>query len=308
MAPLFINETNSSSSSGSLTLEQLEDFIGDPGVLHATALLLGIVAIVWGKKFPQLLAVVAATSLGLWVALMVQNRQHFDEPVFGVMKLPDGVWLPIIAGMLAAVAAAALTYFTWRAALILLTAGIIMLVAVALCRLFEVSPERMFKLGASFLSAYRIVGAVVLILAIFTSVLLVRRFNDQMVSFASANLGTLLLLSGLSYFAQLVGAEAPFSLLDDLARIMSEVRGGRCKLWESTDNSGLRGCDCQEQCRTEIVAWMASTLAVLIGRYVIYRYRSDKKPKDEEERASLAANPELPASETPDPALIGKKA
>merc|ERR1719507_2946331 len=104
---------------------------------------------------------------------MVQNRQHFDEPAFGLVTLPDGIWLPIITGMMAAVAAAALTYFTWRAALVLLTAGIITLVAVALCRLFDVSPERIFKLGASLLSAYRVVGAVVLILAIFVSVLLV---------------------------------------------------------------------------------------------------------------------------------------
>jgi len=303
-----MNETNSSSTEAWLTLEKLEDFVGDPGVVHAAALLLGLAAILFGRRFPQLLAAVAATSLGLWVALLVQNRQHFDEPAFGIVKLPHGVWLPVVAGMLAAICAAALTYFTWRAALVLLTAGIIVLVAVATCRLFDVSPERIFRMGASLLSAYRIVGAVVLILAIFTSVLLVRRFNEHMVSFASANLGTLLLLSGISYFAQRNGTDAPFSLLDDLARIMSEVRGGRCKLWEAGDqeNSGLRGCDCNEQCRVEIIAWMASSITVLTGRYMIWRFNRDNKKKDEDERAPLADNPEIPTSEAPEPALIGK--
>jgi hypothetical protein len=174
-----------------------------------------------------------------------------------------------------------------------------------------------------------------LIVAIIGSVLLVRRFHKGMVSFASANMGTLLLLSGVSYFSQKAGAEAPFSLLDDLARILSEVRGGRCHLWEASaegqaaeqlnrlleqlreagDDPGLRGCDCEEQCRTEIVAWMASTVTVIAGRYLLSRLdrkrkdrNSQKKLEKKEEKEPLAKSPASQADASPEACVIGNRA
>lgn len=300
------------------TAEQLDHFLGDPDVLHAAALVMGIAAIGLGKRLPQLLAAVSATTLGIYVGLVVQNRQHFDEPVFGSVDLPDGVWLPIVAGVVAGAVAGGLAFLTWRVALVFLTGGVVLLLALAICRLFNVPPDRIFRIGASLLSAYRVVGAIMLIVAIIGSVFLVRRFHKGMVSFASANLGTLLLLSGVSYFAQKVGSEAPFSLLDDLARILSEVRGGRCHLWEASADAqadgeagadpGLHGCDCAEQCRTEILAWIASTITVLAGRRLLSRQERRRKEKKKEEKEPLARSPAAHTDASPEASVIGSRA
>jgi len=302
------------------TVEQLDHFLGDPDVLHGVALVMGIAAIGLGKRLPQMLAAVSATTLGLYVGLVVQNRQQFSEPVFGTVEIPEGVWVPIVAGVVAGAAAASLAYLTWRVALVLLTGSIVMLLGLAVCRILNVPPERIFTVGVSLLSAYRVVGAIVLIVAIIGSVLLVRRFHKGMVSFASANLGTLLLLSGVSYFSQKAGAEAPFSLLDDLARILSEVRGGRCHLWEASregqeagDDPGLHGCDCEEQCRTEIAAWIASTATVLAGRYILSWYgrkrkdRRSQKKSEKEEKEPLAKSPACQTDASPEAYVIGKR-
>lgn len=295
---------NSTNATNWLTREEVEHFLGDPDVLHALALGLGLAAIMQpGKKLPHILASVAAISFGLWVALVVQDRQTFNEPLWGSVILPDGIWVPILAGLTGAAAAIALSFFAWKLALVLLTSGLLMMIALAICRLFEVSPERAFQIGASLLSAYRITGAVILVAAILVSVVLVRKFHKHMVSFASATLGTLLLLSGVSYFCQREGVEAPFSLLDDLARIISEVRGGRCQLWEPPEgegnapaveplveappadgDDGLKGCDCEGQCQAEILAWLASTVTVIVGRWLLRRQHKGwgKVPNKEE--------------------------
>ena len=62
-----------------VTREGVEHFLGDPDVLHATSLLLGIVAIVFAKRLPMLLAAVASTSLGLWVGLVVQDLRKVES-------------------------------------------------------------------------------------------------------------------------------------------------------------------------------------------------------------------------------------
>lgn len=285
------------------TREEVEHFLGDPNVLHAVALALGVAAIAFGRRLPQLLAGVSSVSLGLWVGLVVQDRQVFDQPLLGSIEVPDGAWFPIVTGLLTAIAAGVLGLFAWRVALVLLTAGLFTMIALAICRLANASPEKMLQVAGSLLSAYRVVGAVVLAATILVSALLVRRFHKGMIAFSSAHLGTLLLLSGVSHFAQVAGAsEAPFSLLDDFARIMAEVRGGRCHLWsgEGPDAapSGLQGCDCGEQCRSEILAWLASSMTVLCGRFLMNRYqkRSKRQKPSEEEKAPLAdsaASPEV---------------
>jgi len=257
----------------------------------------------------MLLAGVSSVSLGLWVGLVVQDRQAFDQPLVGNISLPEGAWFPVIAGLATAIAAGVLGLMAWRIALVLLTAGLFTMIAVAICRLANASPEKMLQVAGALLSAYRVVGAVVLCVMILLSALLVKRFHKAMIAFSSAHLGTLLVLSGVSHFAQVAGAsEAPFSLLDDFARIMAEVRGGRCHLWSgeapSTLTSGLQGCDCGEQCRTEILAWLASSWTVLCGRCVMNqcKKRSGKRGQkpSEEEKAPLAES-------TAKPEVIGAK-
>jgi len=185
--------------------------------------------------------------------------------------------------------------------------------ALAICRLAKVSPEYIMKVGSSLLSMYRLIGAIVLVVTTLASILLVRRFHKAMVSFTSAHLGTLLLLSGFSYFAQRVGAaEAPFSLLDDMARIIAEVRHGRCHIWEDIEematnatksvlkvpitkesaaqNAALVKCDCGEECRTEIIAWLVSSWFVVIVHVVRRRMAKMKGPlPTDEEKMSLTS-------------------
>jgi len=293
--------------------EEVEHFLGDPDVDHAAALVLGAIAIVYGRRLPMLLAGVASISLGLWTALVVHDRQAFNQPLFNDVTLPEGDWVPIVAGLLAGAAAAALCKVAWRAALVLLTAGILMLLAMALCRLANVSPDRIFKVGASLLSAYRVIGAVVLVVGILGSALAVKQFHQKMITFASAHLGTLLLLSGVSHFSARVGADAPFSLLDDLARIISEVRDGRCHLWENDDAAHLQKCDCNQQCQTEICAWIASSVAVLAIRqlrtWLESRRELRKKRAQDEERAPLSKEAETPRASLvvsePEPRVVG---
>jgi len=269
-----------------VTREEVEHFLGDPDVLHSVALVLGTISILFGRRLPQVLAFVASVSFGLWVGLLMQDRQIFNQPMLGV-DLPEGIWLPLTAGAVAAVSAALLVWVAWRTALILLTAGLFMFVSVAICRLANVSPERMFDAGASLLSTYRVVGAVSLIVALLVFALIVRRFHDGMVAFASAGLGTLLFLSGVSHFAQRAGTnEAPFSLLDDLARVFAEVRSGQCHLWDKGEDEdiGLKGCDCSHRCQTEILAWLTSSGTVLAGRaWMEYSARRAKKKQEEDE-------------------------
>mmetsp|Transcript_64967 Transcript_64967/g.201437 ORF Transcript_64967/g.201437 Transcript_64967/m.201437 type:complete len:324 (-) Transcript_64967:147-1118(-) len=276
-----------------LTREEVEHFLGDPVVLHSMALILGVIAIGFGRRLPQLLAAVSSISLGLWVGLVIQDRQAYRQRVMGTVDLPEGTWFPVTVGLLTVVVAGAFGLFAWRAALVLLTACLVTAVALAICRLANASPEKILRVGASLLSAYRIVGAVVLVLAVLVFALLVRRFHRAMIAFSSAHLGTLLLLSGVSFFAQSAGAaDLPFSLLDDLARIMAEVRGGRCHLWEEEERAGspgLQGCDCGDQCRTEIMAWLLSSSTVLLWRGVRHRLAKRRGRKhSEEERAPLA--------------------
>lgn len=288
-----ISNHNSTANGAWPSADEVEHLLGDPDVDHAVAVVLGAVAVVYGRRLPQLLAAVAAMSFGLWTALVIHDRQVYDQPLFGKIHLPSGEWVPIVAGLLAGVLAGLLCRVAWKAALVGLTAGLLVLISASICRLFNVSPDKVVQVAASKLSAYRVVGAVVLVVGVIASALLVKRFHKHMIKFSSAFLGTLLLLSGVSHFSARIGAGTPFSLLDDLARIYSEVRDGNCKLWEQPDAAPLQRCDCQEDCQTEILAWIASSFAVLIARFA----RNVIERKTEARKKAAAAEERAPLSE-----------
>jgi len=281
-----VNSSLTNSTNAWLTREEFEHFLGDPAVLHIFALVMGLIAILLSKRFPLILAAVASISAGLWVALIMQDRQNYHQTMAG-QELPEGIWLPIVSGLLTTLSVAALTMLVWRLALAMLVGGLVMLIAISVCRLANVSPQKIVEIGTSALSTYRVVGAIVLVVAVLVSALLAKYFHEAMFSFASAHLGTLLLLSGISYFAQTAGgAEAPFSLLDDLARIFAEVRSGRCHLWAKTHTGedSLKSCDCGETCQTEITAWLASSWTVLLVRVgVHYHIMRREKSRESEE-------------------------
>jgi hypothetical protein len=258
-------------------------------MLHGAAFILGIVAISLGssKKLPHFLSMVAATFFGLYAAMVIQERQSFHQPVAGSWEMPDGVWVPIVVGILAGLAAGAIAWATWRINIVLLTTGLVVLLTLATFRLFEVSPEHTIQVGAALFSAHRVVSAVVLVVAILVLIFGIRRFPEAVICFTSAFLGTLLLLSGLSYFVQRAGSAASFSLLEDVGRIMSEMWEGQCKRLPLTD--GVSTCDCGNRCRTEILTWIICSVIVMFGHFVIYRMLKEaEKKRSEEESASLA--------------------
>lgn len=126
-------------------------------------LLLGVAAL-FGKKFPSILAGVAALGAGLWTCLTFQDWQEHGGP-FDV-QLPEGFWLPIVTGLIVAAAAAALVRSVWSAALVLLTASVLALVAVAIVRFANVQPEQLANEGSKMLSAYPLVATCVLVIAL----------------------------------------------------------------------------------------------------------------------------------------------
>jgi len=269
---------------------EVEHFLGHADVLHILALILGAAVIISGMRLPQVLASAASISFGFWLGLVVQDRQQFDQPILGTLHLPRGAWLAMLVALMGCSAAGALAYLMWRMALALLNAGMLMLLSLAACRLANASPEKVFRIGASLLSTYRLVSGIVLFVSFMASVVAVVFRPEEMIAFDAALLGSLLLLSGMSHFAQRFGAaERPFSLLDDLARMLSEVRGGRCELWKSyeTQDSGIRGCDCSDHCRTEIILWIIVSWAILstcwlLQKRLLSRFDDVKKAYFEE--------------------------
>lgn len=312
LATAAVNSTNSTGNATAwpLSAEDLEHFLGDPDVLHALGLVLGVAAICFSRRFPLVLAVSSSISLGLWIGLVVQDRQAYGQPLWGEVELPEGIWVPIVAGLLSAVAAGMLVKLAWKAALALLTAGLVMLLALAVCRLVNVSPEEFFEFGAWLLSTYRVVGAIVLVVAVILSAAAVQKFHKAVIIFASAHLGVLLLLSGASHFSQRAGAsEAPFSLLDDLARIWSEARAGNCEIWEPEEGEdpsfaeGMDRCDCGDRCRTEILAWILGSLTAVLGHWYLHRREAGEKDGEDDEKLPLQRS----NSGNPAPAVVGAR-
>lgn len=269
------NATNSvMESADAVSREQVEDVLGNPDVLHAVFMGLGVAAILFSaRRFPKVLATIASVSFGLWTALLVRDWQIEGTPLG--FELPEGVWVPITAGVLAAALAGVLVYFVWRIALAALAAVIFTLLALAVCHLANVKPETLFDSSVELFQTYRVVGVVVLILALIVSLLLVRRFHEAVLLAATAHLGTLLLITGASYFTQRVGAstDTPISLLDSLARLVAAVHDGAC--------DALEDCDCGARCKVEIIAWVASSWIIIVGQALWQRRqeRKSKKPK-----------------------------
>jgi len=286
------------------SLPEIEHFLGDPDVLHIAFVGLGLVALLFSKRFPQVLGLVAAICIGLWVALVVQEKQVFVGSSFAGIEVPQGSWVPLVVGLLAAAAAGIVAYFTWRIALGAITYGVLAMLFIAICRLFNMSPEQVLRKSNEAISAHPMAGAIALVIAIFLAVFLIRKCHKAMASFVSAHIGMLLLLSGLSYFMQKAsGEEAPFSLMQDLARIWSQVRHGRCHIFDNvSESTNLQGCDCGEHCRGDIAAWILGSWVVLVLRY--WSTKCEERRKLQKKKDSLE---EKQALQSPDAQVIGSQ-
>ena len=59
--------------------------------LHAFALALGLSVAAFGQRSPQILSLASALSFGTWFALVLRDRQSFDETFMGDHHYPKGI-------------------------------------------------------------------------------------------------------------------------------------------------------------------------------------------------------------------------
>merc|ERR1711920_389031 len=95
------------------------------------------------------------------------------------------------------------------------------------------------------------------------------RFYEFMFLFASIHLGTLLFVSGASFFLQRSQAQADStSILQNLANMISDAFKGEC--------NAVDGCDCDETCRAEIATWITLSWFFIALHLIIPRWLARK--------------------------------
>merc|ERR1712187_982535 len=160
-----------------------------------------------------------------------------------------------------------------------MSCSVCVLVSISLCRLAYIPTAQRVHIGESALPTYSVVAVSAFLSSVVLVTAGVRYFSQTTISWTLVHVGTLLLLDGVSFFTQSVYDSDPFSLVDDLARIIAEAQGGTCALDDPQPGSKIvRRCDCAKLCRTEIIGWFVITWALIgLGGYHHYlRYSSDK--------------------------------
>lgn len=229
--------------------DEVERAVTEPIALNAILLVLGIATVATSRRFPYFLAVSSSMALGARVALLLLDWQA--DPPTDWLHVPQGAWAPIAGGAAVAVLACVLAWCVLAAALTLLTASLVTLCALSILRLANVSPGEAAEAGETFFSNYRIASILVFGVSIVAAALLVKRVQKPMCTFAAASLGTLLLVSSVSFFVQRVrGNEMPDTLLDKLPRAY---------------------CDCDAGCKVEVIAWAVLSLAAIVAQQLCCR-------------------------------------
>eukprot|EP00929_Paragymnodinium_shiwhaense_P007779 TRINITY_DN111689_c0_g1_i1.p1 TRINITY_DN111689_c0_g1~~TRINITY_DN111689_c0_g1_i1.p1 ORF type:complete len:281 (+),score=60.22 TRINITY_DN111689_c0_g1_i1:63-845(+) len=252
----------------------IETFVGTPEVLNAIFFFLGLAMVIAGRRAPTVVAALAAVALGLWTGVVVQGWQEYGTPLG--FQLAGGIWVPIVCAVVVACVAGVLIMTMWKVALAILTALMLATVVVAILRFADLEPETLFDSGLALLSRYSVVGIIVFVVALVLLMSLVHKFYEAMFLFAAIHLGTLLLVSGASYFVQLWKGDATITtVIDGLAAMVSDAFKGECSEWES--------CDCDDTCRAGIASWIVLSwffmfLHVFVPRCVAKRKAESKAP------------------------------
>lgn len=257
---------------------QQAEWIGTPVVLNAIFLCLGLIMVVAGKKSPKIVAALAAIAVGLWAGVIVESWQRYGTPLgFEISKSPLA---PIVAAVVVACVAGVLVLTVWKMALAILTALILATVAVGILRFAKVQPETLFDSGVALLSQYNLVGIIVFVVALVALILLVNRFYEFMFLFAAIHLGTLLLVSGASYFLQLsqTSQDDATSVMENLANMISDAFKGEC---HAVDN-----CDCDEACRAGIATWIILSWLFMALHLIIPCWLERKKAEEKRSAAT----------------------
>lgn len=277
--PSFMPASNGTDSHKHwVTREDIALILADSDAVHVMLLALGTLVILVGDKFPKLISAVAAITFGFWCGLMIQERQDAGKSFGNMMPkaLEESAHLPGLVSLGAAVAAGTLVHFAQKVALVVLTGGVFMLVCGSVLRLANINPTALYDENKD-VNIYGMVGISAFVVGVVVCGLLVKKFHKAMLLICSALIGTLLMISGISYFAQRDGSNdtVPVSLLDDLANTFADVRSGKCHIFGERKG----GCDCGEDCKVEIIAWFSCSALVLAVRYGLTQCNKRRKYK-----------------------------
>eukprot|EP00397_Hematodinium_sp_SG-2012_P037857 GEMP01041100.1.p1 GENE.GEMP01041100.1~~GEMP01041100.1.p1 ORF type:complete len:382 (+),score=88.11 GEMP01041100.1:81-1226(+) len=306
-APINQTAGNTTDHNHWVTTEDVEHFLGDADTVHALLLVFGILVIIIGDKFPKLVSTVTSLAFALWCGLMVQQRQDMGKGFGGILPKTweESSSLPAIAFFVAAGAAGALVHFAQKAALVVLTGGVFMLVSGSVLRLANINPTELYDDRDS-MNMNSAVALGAFVVGMVVCMYLARKFHKIVLLVCSALIGTMLMISGISYFAQKDEDpdKVPVSLLDDLAHTFADVRSGKCHVFGAKKG----GCDCGEDCKTEIIAWFICSALVLLVRYSWHRCNERRKYKlmrdDQDQRQELK---EFRAQKKLQSVVIGKR-
>ncbi|CAD7976167.1 unnamed protein product [Amoebophrya sp. A25] len=277
-------------------------FLGHPTFLHLGALVLAILVLLLGRKFPKVFCVAGAITTSVWLGLMMQDMQDHDEVA------EDSWWLPIFTTLFTGTVFLLMFLRQPRASVGVLTGLLAIVQVMALLRLWQVNVEQEFLDIGVWL--YVVIGLFVGITCGSAHCA-----PGPLLQYGTVSLATLLGISALSYFIQrLANHDAKeklrgrrgYSLLEELARISARVRLGQCEthfdnskiLEREKSADGLlwekEGCKCTAGCDAEIVFWF---LSIILTVYIQAKYfanmdglggRTNRDPLiDEDDEAPL---------------------
>lgn len=294
----FSDNTNNSTmflnhSSVFQNREEFEHFLGDPDVVHGVAVGFGVLTLCFATRFPKLLGGIAVVTFGVWVGLVFQDLGDNPDPE-ATVQFDEGLWwLPLFMAIVSSILAGIFAYKTERVGLGILASAILVMISLTFMRLtgmhVEASLNDMHTKPFHEFGVY-VYGTIMVVSMVF--VFVTKYYYEGVLKFVSAFLGTLLVISGCSYFIQdwsqsdleeLEDSRDGFSLLDDIARMVAQVRYEQCVEYSELypERHSKEGCECELDCMSEIVAWYILSFAVLIFRWWYERAQQMKENQDQ---------------------------
>mmetsp|Transcript_18642 Transcript_18642/g.46537 ORF Transcript_18642/g.46537 Transcript_18642/m.46537 type:complete len:442 (+) Transcript_18642:84-1409(+) len=273
-----------------------QHFLGHPDLLYLGCLFTGALLLLASRRFPALFTTAGALVAGVWVGLLFQDLQDHRNTA------SDEWWLPMFLSISVFVVLMVVLHKWSFAGIGALSSMMAMVQILALLRLFQVNIEREVfgkVYDAPFLEFGVFIYAFLILLTVVNILAARYGFKHVLVHVTSVLLANLLLTSSLSYFLQrAINANEDerlrqrrgFSLLDDLARVTSQVRYGQCGGHFERETARENGvwekgtCDCAAGCCLEILTWFFASAGVFFLRRKM-GLRSVEKAK--EERAPL---------------------
>jgi hypothetical protein len=274
-------------------------FLLHPEVLHALCLLMGLTILFAREYHGWVVAVVASLTVGLFLALIVQDRAETHDSIMGY--LPYEIWAPLAVGVCGACGVGVMAYLLRGLAAIILNACIASLLFAAVVRMGDpdlVAPYDTVVFG--------IFGVWFFACSIMRCQ--DRRWGKYLLLISGAWLGSFLAVAGLGYFIQgPLGVEQRKSMFDDLGQLIGAVMYGYCghapigthpafdaQVHTEKEKPQPVRCQCHEKCRVQYACWVGLANLTLCFYCLAARYSAAERDGYE--------------SVTPRPGKLGKVA